>query len=220
MTRILIADDHAIVRSGLRQILINEHDLEVAGEAQNGAEVLDLIRREPWDVLVLDVGMPGRSGIGTLRDVKRERSDLPVLILSIYPEDQYAVRAIRAGASGYLTKDSAPDELVRAIRKVLRGGKYISEAVAERLILALDDAADLPPHELLSDREYQVLCLIASGKTVSEIASEISLSVKTVSTYRTRILEKMRMKTNAELTHYAIKNNLTLDAPQINSFPG
>jgi DNA-binding NarL/FixJ family response regulator len=210
MTRILIADDHAIVRSGLRQILINEQDLEVAGEARNGAEVFDLIRREPWDVLVLDVGMPGRSGIETLREVKRERPDLPVLILSIYPEDQYAVRAIKAGASGYLTKDSAPDELVKAIRKVLRGGKYISEAVADQLILALENDADLPPHDLLSEREYQVLCLIASGKTVSEIADQLSLSVKTISTYRARTLEKMRMKTNAELTHYAIKNNLTL----------
>lgn len=208
MTKILIADDHAIVRSGLRQILINEPDLEVAGEAQNGAEVLDLIRRERWDVLVLDVGMPGRSGIETLREVKRERSALPVLILSIYPEDQYAVRAIRAGASGYLTKDSAPDELVRAIRKVLRGGKYVSETITARLFQALEDA-NLLPHELLSDREYQVLCLIASGRTITEIAGDISLSVKTVSTYRVRLLEKMRMKTNAELTHYAIKNNLT-----------
>jgi two-component system, NarL family, invasion response regulator UvrY len=208
MTRILIADDHAIVRSGLRQILLSEPDLNVAGEARNGIEALDLILREPWDVVVLDVGMPGRSGIDILREVRRERPHLPVLILSIHPEDQYAVRAIKAGASGYLTKDSAPEELVVAIRKVLRGGKYISDAVGERLVLALEDDAEVPLHEQLSDREYQVLTLIASGRTVGEVATMLSLSVKTVSTYRTRILDKMRMKTNAELTHYAIKNNL------------
>ncbi|NOT61835.1 MAG: response regulator transcription factor [Acidobacteria bacterium] len=209
MAKIIIADDHAIVRSGLRQILSNEPDLEVAGEAQSGAEVLELIRKGSWDVLVLDIGLPGRSGVEVLRDVKRECPKLPVLILSVYPEDQYAVRAIKAGAAGYLNKDSAPDELVKAIRKVLRGGKYISEAVADRLIMALDEDADLPPHELLSDREYQVLCMIASGQTLSEIAEAIALSPKTISTYRARLLEKMRMNNNAELTHYAIKHNLT-----------
>jgi DNA-binding NarL/FixJ family response regulator len=208
MARILIADDHAIVRSGLRQIVMHEADLEVAGEAQNANEVFALLGREPWDVLVLDVGLPGRSGIEILREVKRRHPALPVLILSIHPEDQYAVRAIKAGAGGYLTKDSAPDQLVNAIRRVLRGGKFISDAVLGRLALAHHSLSDLPPHEILSNREHQVLCLIASGKTVSEIAEQLSLSVKTVSTYRSRILDKMQMKTNAELTHYAIKNHL------------
>ncbi|MFN7949273.1 MAG: response regulator transcription factor [Blastocatellia bacterium] len=209
MIRILVADDHAIVRRGLKQIVMEEPDLEVAGEAQNSQEVLDLIRRQAWDVLVLDINMPGRGGIETLREIRRDHPGLPVLILSVAPENQYAVRAIRAGAAGYLSKDSIPEELVKAIRKVLRGGKYISDAVAEQLALAIDRESDRAPHELLSDREYQVLCLIASGKTISEIARELSLSVKTASTYRTRILDKMQMKTSAELTHYAIRNGLT-----------
>lgn len=209
MIRILVADDHAIVRRGLKQIVMEESDLEVAGEAQNSQEVLDLIRRQTWDVVVLDINMPGRGGIETLREIRRDHPGLPVLILSVAPEDQYAVRAIRAGAAGYLSKDSIPEELVTAIRKVLRGGRYISDAVAEQLAIALDRESDRAPHELLSDREYQVLCLIASGKTISEIARELALSVKTASTYRARILDKMQMKTSAELIRYAIRNGLT-----------
>jgi two-component system, NarL family, invasion response regulator UvrY len=208
MTRILIADDHAIVRSGLKQIVASAPDLEVAGEATTSHEVLSLIRQHPWDIIVLDINMPGRSGIETLKEIKRDYPKLPVLMLSMYPEDQYAVRALKAGAAGYLTKESAPEELLTAIRKVLRGGKYISPTVAEHLVFALDVNPDKPLHTLLSDREYQIFCLIASGKTVSEIADELAISVKTVSTHRTRILEKMQMRTNAELTHYAIRNEL------------
>lgn len=208
MIRILIADDHAIVRSGLKQIVSSAPDLEVAGEATTSQEVLNLIRKQPWDIIVLDINMPGRSGIETLKEIKRDYPKLPVLMLSMYPEDQYAVRALKAGAAGYLTKESAPEELLIAIRKVLRGGKYISATVAEHLVFALDVNPNKPLHMLLSDREYQIFCLIASGKTVSEIADELAISVKTVSTHRTRILEKMQMRTNAELTHYAIRNEL------------
>ena len=209
MIRILIADDHAIVRSGLKQIVTSAPDLEVAGEATSSQEVLALVHAQPWDLVVLDIHMPGRGGLETLKELKREFPKLPVLVLSMYPEDQYAVRALKAGAAGYLSKDSAPDELLTAIRRVLGGGKYISPAVAEQLAVAVNHTkTDKAPHELLSDREYQILCLIASGKTVSEIAAALTLSVKTVSTYRTRVLEKMQMKTNAELTHYAIRNEL------------
>lgn len=208
MIRILIADDHAIVRRGLRQIVASAPDLEVAGEATTSQEVINLAQRQTWDVIVLDINMPGRGGIETLKELKRDYPKLPILVLSMYPEDQYAVRAIKAGAAGYLTKESAPEELLTAIRKVLRGGKYISASVAEHLAFALDSDTNRPFHELLSDREYQIFCLIASGKTVSEIAEELAISVKTVSTHRTRTLEKMQMKTNAELTHYAIRNQL------------
>lgn len=208
MIRILIADDHAIVRSGLKQIVASAPDLEVAGEATTSQEVINLAQKQTWDVIVLDINMPGRGGIETLKELKRDYPKLPILVLSMYPEDQYAVRAIKAGAAGYLTKESAPEELLTAIRKVLRGGKYISASVAEHLAFALDTDTSRPLHELLSDREYQIFCLIASGKTVSEIAEELAISVKTVSTHRTRTLEKMQMKTNAELTHYAIRNQL------------
>ncbi|MBI1764638.1 MAG: response regulator transcription factor [Acidobacteria bacterium] len=208
MIRILIADDHAIVRSGLKQIVTHTPDLTVVGEATSSQELLTLARQQPWDLIILDIHMPGRGGLETLKDLKREFPKLPVLILSMYPEDQYAVRAIKAGASGYLSKDSAPDELLTAIHKILRGGKYISSIVAEHLATAVDAKSDKAPHELLSDREYQILCLIASGKTVGEIAVELNLSVKTVSTHRGRILDKMQMKTSAELTHYAIRNQL------------
>jgi two-component system, NarL family, invasion response regulator UvrY len=208
MTRILIADDHAIVRSGLKQIVLNAPDLTVVGEATSSQELLTLARAQPWDLIILDIHMPGRGGLETLKDLKREFPKLPVLILSMYPEDQYAVRAIKAGAAGYLNKESAPDELLTAIHKVLKGGKYISPGVAEHLAMAFDSRSDKAPHELLSDREYQILCLIASGKTVGDIAGELNLSVKTVSTHRGRILDKMQMKSNAELTHYAIRNQL------------
>lgn len=208
MLRILIADDHPVVRKGLRQILSEEPDIEVVGEAQNCQEVLELVRKQHWDIVVLDITMPGRGGLDVLKELKHEHPKLPVLMLSVHPENQYAVRALKAHASGYLTKDSAPEELVKAIRKILRGGKYISLTLADKLAFDLEAETEKPLHETLSDREYQVMLMIASGKTVSQIAEELSLSVKTIGTYRARILEKMKMKTNAELTHYVIKNNL------------
>ncbi len=208
MIRLLVADDHEIVRRGLRQIVAEAHDLTVAGEAATADEVLVRVGERSWDAVILDLSLPGGNGLDLLAEVKRRRPDLPVLILTVHSEEQYAVRALRAGAAGYLTKESAPEQLVEAVRKVVRGGKYVSPAVAERLAYNLGRDPDRPPHETLSDREYQVLRMVASGQTVSEIAEALSLSVKTVSTYRTRILEKMGMKTNAELTHYAIKNRL------------
>lgn len=208
MIKILIADDHAIVRRGLKQILTETPDMIVAGEAHNGQELLEKMQTDQWDVVVLDISMPGRGGLDILKQMKSERPKLPVLMLTIHPEDQYAVRVLRAGASGYLTKESAPDHLVEAIRKVARGGKYISPHLAEKLAFGLESVSERPPHEALSDREFQVLRLIASGKTVKEIGEELSLSVKTISTYRARILEKMRMKNNAEMTHYAIQQKL------------
>ncbi len=210
MIRILVADDHTVVRSGLRQMLSREPDMQIAGEASNAKEVMEAIHREAWDVLILDIGMRGRGGMEILRDVKLKCPNLPILVFSMYPEDQYAVRSIKVGASGYLSKDIVPEELIQAIRKVLRGQRYISEDVAEQLAQAMNDNSDILPHELLSDREYQVLCMIASGKTVSQIAEEFSLSVKTISTYRARLLEKMKLKNNAELTHYAFNHKLTL----------
>jgi two-component system, NarL family, invasion response regulator UvrY len=206
--RLLVADDHAIVRRGLHQIVAEAPGLEVAGEAATAEEVLARVEERSWDVVVLDLSLPGGNGLDLLAEVKRRRPDLPVLILTVHSEEQYAVRALRAGAAGYLTKESAPEQLVEAVRKVVRGGRYVSPAVAERLAFNLGRDPDRPPHEALSDREYQVLRRVASGKTVSEVAAELSLSVKTVSTYRARILEKMGMKSNAELTHYAIKNGL------------
>jgi two-component system invasion response regulator UvrY len=208
MIRILVADDHAIVRRGLRQIVADESDMEVVGEAQTSQEILDLARQEEWDVIVLNISMPGRGGFEALKALKQTHSKRPVLVLSMYPEDQFAVRAFRAGAAGYMTKESAPEELVQAIRKVVRGGKYVSPSLAEKLAAELGEDAERPPHEALSEREYHVLCLLASGKTVTQIAAEMSLSVKTISTYRARLLEKMRMKTNAEVTRYAIENRL------------
>jgi len=208
MISIIIVDDHPIVRQGLKQILSEEPDMATFGEAQNSQEVLDLIRKQDWDAVVLDITMPGRGGLDILREIKHERPKLPVLMLSVHPEDQYAVRALKAGASGYLNKESAPEELVRAIRKILRGGKYISPTLAEKMAFNLEKETDRPAHEALSDREYQVMLMIASGKTTSAIAEEMSLSIKTVSTYRSRILEKMKMKSNVDLTYYVIKNNL------------
>lgn len=208
MIRILVADDHAIVRRGLRQIVADESDMEVVGEAQTTQEILDLARQEEWDVIVLNISMPGRGGFEALKALKQTHSKRPVLVLSMYPEDQFAVRAFRAGAAGYMTKESAPEELVQAIRKVVRGGKYVSPSLAEKLAAELGEDAERPPHDALSEREYHVLCLLASGKTVTQIAAEMSLSVKTISTYRARLLEKMRMKTNAEVTRYAIEHRL------------
>lgn len=208
MIRVLIADDHPIVREGLKQIIAETSDMVVANEASNAQEVLDKVWESDYSVVLLDISMPGRSGLDILKQLKSERPELPVLILSVHPEEQYAVRVLRAGASGYLTKESAPDELIAAIRKVSLGRKYVSSSLAEKLAFDLEIEAEKPLHETLSDREYQVLCMIAKGKTVKEIAKELSLSVKTISTYRSRILEKMRMNNNAQLTHYAIKNRL------------
>ncbi|MFQ5841653.1 MAG: response regulator [Thermodesulfobacteriota bacterium] len=208
MIKVLIADDHAVVRRGLKQILAETRDLVVAGEAVNGNQVLDRVRTDDLDVVVLDITMPGRSGLDILKVLRHERYKLPVLVLSIHSEDEYAVRVLKAGASGYMTKESAPDELVKAIRKVVAGGKYVSPYLAEQLAFDLGRDFGEPPHKALSDREYEVMCMIASGKTVTEICKELSLSIKTISTYRARILEKMRMRKNAELIHYAVKNGL------------
>jgi two-component system invasion response regulator UvrY len=208
MIKVMIVDDHMIVREGLKQIITESSDIEVVDEASNGTEALDKVKRVECDVLLLDISMPGRSGLEILKELKNEAPALSVLILTMHPEEQYAVRVLKAGASGYLTKESAPDELIDAIRKVSAGGKYISSTLAEKLAFNLEIDTGKPPHEILSDREFEVMCLIASGKTVTEIADEIVLSVKTISTYRSRILEKMRMKTNAELTYYSIKNQL------------
>ncbi len=204
MIKVLIADDHPIVRQGLRQILAETADMEVAGEAVNSQEALDQVRVGGWDVLVLDITMPGRSGFDILKELKHEQPDLPVLVLSIHAEEQFAVRVLKAGASGYLTKENAPDELVKAIRKVVSGGKYISPRLAETLAFGLDTASERPRHETLSDREFQVMQLMASGKTLIEIAEELSLSAKTVSTYRTRLMEKLNLKSNAELMRYTL----------------
>jgi len=210
MIKILVADDHTIVREGLKQIVADVGDMMVADEAGNGQEALQKIREGDYDVILLDISMPGRSGLEVLKDIRAERPKLPVLILSMHSEEQYAVRALRAGASGYLTKASAPDELIGAIRKVSRGRKYVTASLAEKLALELDVDIRKPPHEMLSDREYQVMLMLASGKAVKEIADELCLSVKTISTYRSRILEKMNMKKNAELTLYAIQNSLVV----------
>jgi DNA-binding NarL/FixJ family response regulator len=206
--KILLTDDHAVVRRGLKQILAEEFKRATFGEARNAQEALDLVWKEHWDVVVLDITMPGRSGLEVLREIKKSKPRVPVLVLSMHPENQFAVRVLKRGASGYMTKESAADELVGAIKKVLAGGRYVSTSLAEKLATYL--AADTPkaPQELLSDREFQVLRLIASGKIVSEIAKELSLSVKTISTYRTRILEKMRLRNNAELMHYAMQHQL------------
>lgn len=208
MIRILIADDHAIVRSGLRQLLIEQGDFAVAGEAANGLEAIRQIREQPFDVVLMDMSMPGRSGIELVRLLKAEKPKPAVLVLSMHKEEQYAVRALKAGASGYLTKESAPDQLVAAIRKVANGGMFISPGVAERLALELGGNHDAAPHARLSDREYQIFRMIASGITIGGIAGDLSLSVKTVSTHKTRILQKMKMASSAELIHYAIRHQL------------
>jgi DNA-binding NarL/FixJ family response regulator len=206
--RILLADDHAVVRQGLKQILAAEFRNAVFGEASNGQQAIDLVWKEPWDVVVLDITMPGQSGLDVLKAIRKSRPKLPVLMLSMHPEDQFAVRMLKIGASGYMTKESAPAELVGAVKKVLSGGHYVSAALAEKMASFLAMDVQTTPHERLSDREFLVLRQIGSGKTVTAIAKELSLSVKTISTYRTRILEKMGMLNSAELTHYAIQNNL------------
>jgi DNA-binding NarL/FixJ family response regulator len=205
--KILLADDHAVVRHGLKQILTDAFKRATYGEARNAQEALDLVWKQEWDVVVLDITMPGRSGLEVLREIKQCKPRLPVLVLSMHPENQFAVRVLKCGASGYMTKESAPDELVGAVKKVLAGGRYVSNSLAETLAASLS-ASQKAPQEKLSDREFQVLRLIASGKMVTNIARELSLSVKTISTYRSRILEKMGMKNNAELMHYAIQHRL------------
>lgn len=205
--KVLIVDDHAIVRQGLRRILDEAHGIRVAGEAANGVEALKWMRTEKWDVVLLDISMPEKNGIDTLKQIMDGNREAKVLILSMYPEDQHAVRLMKAGASGYLTKETAPEQLVEAIRRVVAGKKHISPSLAE-LLLQECGSTGKQPHEILSDREYQVLRMIGSGKTVSEIAEVLSLSVKTVSTYRAHILEKMKLKNNAELTFYVMQNKL------------
>ena len=208
MIRVLIADDHAILRSGLKEILVHELKDVVCGEAEDARQVLLQVQSGDWDLVMLDITMPGRSGLDILKDLKAVRPKLPVLVLSMHPEDQYGKRVLKAGASGYMRKESAPDELIKAIRKVLAGGRYVSPALAEKLAVDLSDDVGRPSHETLSDREFEVLRMIASGKTVGHIAEELHLSVTTVSTYRARILEKMDLTTTAELMHYALRNHL------------
>ncbi len=208
MIKILIADDHAVVRRGLKQIVSETPDMIVSGEASTGYEVLDKVRGDDYDAVILDISMPGGDGLDILKQLKKIKPKIPILVLSVHPEDQYAVRALKAGAAGYLTKDSAPGELISAIRRVSSGRKYVSSLLAEKLAFDLEADRGKQLHEKLSDREYQVLCMMSSGKMAKEIATDLCLSVKTISTYRSRILEKMRMKNNAELTHYAIKHGL------------
>ncbi len=205
---VLIADDHAIVRQGLRQILSETDDLIIAGEADDGADALRLARNQHWDVYLLDVSMPNRNGIDTLKQLKKEFPRQPVLMLSMHPEEHYAVRAIKSGAAGYLTKQGAPELLVTAIRQVASGKRFISPALAEQLAAAIADDHEKLPHERVTDREYQVLVRIASGRTLTQIAEELNLSVKTVSEYRKRLLEKMRLETTAELIRYGIEHRL------------
>jgi two-component system invasion response regulator UvrY len=206
--KVFIADDHAIVREGLKQILADTRDIVVAGEAENGSDALRLFRKSGCHVVLLDISMPDRSGIEVLKQIKKEKPELAVLMLSMHREDQYAIRSLKAGAAGYLTKQSAPKELVNAIRQVAGGLKYISAALAQELANHVGEDHEAALHETLSDREYQTLTLIASGMTVGAIAKELSLSVKTVSEYRSRLLVKMKLKNSAELTHYAIRNGL------------
>lgn len=206
--KIIIADDHAIVREGLKQIVAEEKDMLVFGEAENASDLMELLNKEQWSIVVLDINMPGKSGLEALKDIKQIYPNLPVLILSMFSEDQYGLRAIKAGASGYLKKVSAPTELVIAIRKIVSGRKYINSSLAEKLAEHLGSGNNIFLHDKLSDREYQIMCNIALGKSAEEIAVELALSINTVYTYRNRILEKMSMKSNVELTQYAVQNKL------------
>ena len=208
MTRILIADDHPVVRQGLRQILSEEEDLSVGGEAADAGEVLQKLDQQDLDMVILDLSMPGNRNLELLKQLRHDRPELPILVLSIHPEEQYALRCLKAGAGGYLNKQSAPEHLVEAVRTVRGGRRYLSPQLAERLVRSAAEEADKAPHERLSEREFQVLVRIASGQTVGSIAEELGLSVKTVSTYRTRLLEKLDLGTNAELTRYAFEQGL------------
>jgi DNA-binding NarL/FixJ family response regulator len=207
MIKVLIVDDHAVVRRGLRQILADERDIEVL-ETADPREVMPMLKTSPVDLLILDLDLPEKNGLDLLKDVKRMYRRLPVLILSVYPEEQFAVRVLKAGASGFISKDAAPEDLVNAIRKILRGKKHVSERVAEIWLGQIDESIGAQLHEKLSDREFQILCLLGKGKSVKSIAEDLSVSPPTVSTHRARILEKMGMKTTGELIHYAVKNGL------------
>ena len=208
MIKILIADDHAIVREGLKQIVAEEKDMLVAGEAGDTNEMFDLLKKEEFTIIILDISMPGRSGLEALKFLKKNYPEVPTLILSMFSEEQYGLRALKAGAAGYLKKVSAPTELVSAIRKIVSGGKYINQSLAERLADEYDSDRKERMHDKLSNREYQIMCLIASGKSAEEIAHDLSISINTVYSYRNRILEKMHLKSNVELTQYALQNKL------------
>ncbi len=208
MIRVFIADDHAIVRKGLGQIIEETPDMQVVGEATNGEEVLEQSLKADWDVLVLDLSMPGRTGLDVIQALRDLKPKLPILVLSMHPEDQYAIRLLKNGIAGYMNKEAALDSLVTAIHKVVAGGKYVSEALAEKLAFDFSGSAGNTPHQALSDREFRVLCMLGEGKTLTQIAKELCISIKTVSTYRTRTLEKMNLSTTANLIRYAVKNNL------------
>ena len=208
MKKILIVDDHPIVRDGLKQILADTEDMVVGGEAGSADEALALVRDADWDLVVLDITLPGRTGIDLLRDLRRERPALPVLMLSIHPEEELGVRAVKAGASGYLNKECASDDLVHAIQLIVTGNKYISRRLSERLIEEIQKDTNKPPHELLSDREYEVMALISAGRSMKEVAAALSLAKSTVSTYRVRILDKLNVRSNAEITRYALYHGL------------
>lgn len=208
MSRILIADDHAVVRAGLRQFLEEDRSVREIGEASTGTETLDQLRAKRWDLVILDIYMPDRSGLDILKQIQASYPDTKVLIISGLPERQYALNAIKAGASGYLAKDTAPEELLKAVKAVLRGRRYVSPTLAELLVDDLNQDSDQPLHARLSEREFQIFCKLAAGRSVSEIAGELFLSVKTVSTYRSRVLEKMSFSTNADLTLYAVRNGM------------
>jgi DNA-binding NarL/FixJ family response regulator len=208
LLKICIADDHAIVRKGLKQILSETPDLVVSGEAATGQELLRQVSKGDFDVVLLDISMPGRNGLEILKELRAEKPRLPVLILSVYPEEQYAVRALKTGAAGYLTKESAPEELIAAIRRISLGKKYVTASLAEKLAAYLETDHEKPPHESMSNREFGIMVRIGAGKSVTEIANELMLSVKTVSTYRSRILKKLGLNTNAEIMKYAIRNGL------------
>ncbi|MBK8163170.1 MAG: response regulator transcription factor [Gammaproteobacteria bacterium] len=208
MIKVLIADDHPVIRQGLHQILSDHAEEFIIGEAENSLDTLRQVRNGHWDVVVLDINMPGKSGLDALKQIRNEKPQTQVLVFTMYPEDHYGLRALKAGAAGYLTKVCAPDTLTSAILRVARGGRYITQSLAEKLASVLDSDYDRPPHEVLTDREFQIFNLLAAGKTVSEIAAVLALSVKTISTHRTKILTKMNLRNNAELMHYFMRNGL------------
>jgi len=210
MIRVLIVDDHAIVRRGLRELVSDEFRGAAFGEASDARQALEQLRKKAWDLALIDINLPGKNGLDLLKELKDQWPKLPVLVLSGHPEDQFAVRVLKAGAGGYMTKESAPEELAKAIRKILGGGRYVSPALAEKLALGLRKDLTRTPHETLSDREYEVMSRIALGKTVTEIAEELSLSAKTISTYRARVLEKLDVRNSAEIVQYAIRNGLVI----------
>jgi two-component system, NarL family, invasion response regulator UvrY len=208
MLKVLIADDHPVVRQGVKQILTEELQLKQFDEARNAREVLEKVSRNKWDILILDINLPDMSGLEILRQLKKVHPDLPVLVLTVFDEDQIAIRVLKAGASGFVTKETMPNELIAAVKKIHSGGKYVSPSLAEKLVFNIYTEDEKPLHHKLSNREYQVICLIAAGKSVKQIAEELYLSIQTIRTYRTRILEKMELNTDAELIHYAIQHGL------------